>query len=96
MIPLKPYSGDDKATTFRIFGNLDSYSRSETNNARSSHGLETSEGAPSLEHIQSHVDKMAAPFKFKLSDPMWSSYYKINERIANTFRNKRAILVGGI
>ncbi|KAG1473523.1 hypothetical protein G6F56_000901 [Rhizopus delemar] len=94
MIPLKPYSGDDKATTFRIFGNLDSYSRSETNNARSSHGLETSEGAPSLEHIQSHVDKMAAPFKFKLSDPMWSSYYKINERIANTFRNKRAILVG--
>ncbi|RCH97760.1 hypothetical protein CU098_005566, partial [Rhizopus stolonifer] len=84
---------DGNKPAFRIFGNLEAYSVKEKG-SRPTHGLIKTEEAPSLEFIQSFVDEAAAPFKFELSNLIWSSYFKINERIVNTYRHKRAFLMG--
>lgn len=86
---------DGNKPAFRIFGNLEAYSVKEKG-SRPTHGLIKTEEAPSLEFIQSFVDEAAAPFKFELSNLIWSSYFKINERIVNTYRHKRAFLMGGM
>ncbi|CAO3685926.1 unnamed protein product [Rhizopus stolonifer] len=92
MVPFQSCLDDNKAA-FRIFGNLESYNIKETG-SQPTHGLIQKEEAPSLEFIQSFVDEATAPFKFELSNLMWSSYFKINERIVNTYRHKRAFLMG--
>ncbi|KAI9475716.1 MAG: FAD binding domain-containing protein [Benjaminiella poitrasii] len=37
---------------------------------------------------------MTAPLKFELSDVIWSSIFRINERMANGYRRKRAFIAG--
>lgn len=88
--------GDD-AYVFRVFGNVESY----TNNATEQNGDGqepheiSSEDLPNLEYAQGWIDELAAPLKFQADKLIWSSFFKINERIANGFRKGRAFLIGG-
>ncbi|ORE15576.1 hypothetical protein BCV71DRAFT_31791 [Rhizopus microsporus] len=85
--------GKDDSHVFRIFGNVEAYNRSEEETTKPTHGLQKEE-PPNLEEIQAFVDKVTAPLKFTLSDLIWSSYFRINERITNKYRIKRAFLAG--
>lgn len=87
--------GKDDSHVFRIFGNVEAYNRSEEETTKPTHGLQKEE-PPNLEEIQAFVDKVTAPLKFTLSDLIWSSYLRINERITNKYRIKRAFLAGGL
>lgn len=87
---------DDDSHVFRLFGNLEAYKKSSKDQKNPNHGLvKTQEEPPSLEFIQSWLDRMTAPLKFECSNLIWSSYFRINERIANGFRKNRAFLIGG-
>ncbi|KAI8363941.1 FAD binding domain-containing protein [Blakeslea trispora] len=44
--------------------------------------------------VQEWMDRMSAPIKHEVDELIWSSYFRVNERIANGFRRKRAFLVG--
>ncbi|KAG0766766.1 hypothetical protein G6F24_003344 [Rhizopus arrhizus] len=95
MVPINPCSKEkEKEHVFRVFANLEAYQRSETNQNNSTHGLTKKNEAPTLEFIQSFIDKATAPLKFETKDLIWSSYFKINERMANNYRHKRAFLMG--
>lgn len=87
---------DDSRTTdrcmYRIITNLGTYSV-ENSQERITHGLQ--EDAPSIELIQSHLNKKAKPYVLEIKDIFWSSYFKINERMVNGYRRQRAFLVGG-
>lgn len=92
--PIRATGGDD-SHIFRIFGNLETYSRDDTK-SEVTHGLQkTKEAPPTIEFVQKWVDEIAAPIKLKTSDLIWSSFFRINERIANGFRKNRAFLIGG-
>ncbi|KAI7890806.1 FAD-binding monooxygenase [Mucor mucedo] len=96
LLPLK--ETDDDSHHFRIFGNLEAYQCSEQNQNDPTHGLidKNQEEPPTLEFLQSWVDEITCPLKLEASDIVWSSYFKINERIANGFRKNRAFLIGGL
>lgn len=96
LVPLK--ETDDDSHHFRVFGNLEAYQRSDTNRNSPTHGLvdQAQEKPPTLEFLQSWIDKLTYPLKFEASDIVWSAYFKINERIANGFRKNRAFLIGGM
>ncbi|KAI8975501.1 FAD binding domain-containing protein [Mycotypha africana] len=94
MVRLNPMKSTDKDRhVFRIFGNLEAY-KHEKDSDNISHGLQKQEDPLSLDFFQKWVDEMAAPFKFELKDLIWSSNFRINERIANSFRRGRAFLIG--
>lgn len=95
-VPLNPLGKTDD-NVYRVFGNLEPYSQSDVNQKDPTHGLikNKEEESPSLEFVQKALDKMTAPLKFEVSNLIWSSYFRINERIANGFRKKRAFLIGG-
>lgn len=78
---------------YRIITNVGTYSVNDNNEERITHGLE--ESAPTIELIQSHLDKKAVPYKLQIKEVVWSSYFKINERMANGYRRNRAFLIGG-
>ncbi|KAI8084101.1 FAD binding domain-containing protein [Gilbertella persicaria] len=88
-------SDTDENPIFRVFGNLEAYERQE-GISEVTHGLrdKKEQETPSLEFVQSWMDKMTAPMKFEASKLVWSSYFKINERMANGLRRRRAFLVG--
>lgn len=96
LVPLK--EADDDSHHFRIFGNLEAYQRSDENRDSPTHGLvdKEQEEPPTLEFLQSWLNNMTTPLKFEASNVVWSSYFKINERMANGFRKKRAFLIGGM
>ncbi|ORY99425.1 FAD binding domain-domain-containing protein [Syncephalastrum racemosum] len=48
----------------------------------------------SLDEVQRIVNERIAPYKITLHDPTWTSYFRINERLANGFRRKNVFLVG--
>ncbi|KAI8884706.1 hypothetical protein K501DRAFT_332508 [Backusella circina FSU 941] len=88
---------DDDAHVFRIVSNIESYTKDEGADQKNpSHGIinAADEEAPDLETIQAILDKMIAPFKFEASNVIWSTYFRINERIANGYRRKRAFIAG--
>lgn len=95
-VPLNPLGKTDD-NVYRVFGNLDSYYQSDVNQKDPTHGLikNKEEKSPSLEFVQKALDEMTTPLKFEVSNLIWSSYFRINERIANGFRKKRAFLIGG-
>lgn len=96
LLPFK--ETDDDSHHFRLFGNLEAYQCSEENQNNPTHGIikNGQEEPPSLEFLQSWVDKITHPLKFEASDVVWSAYFRINERIANGFRKNRAFLIGGL
>jgi hypothetical protein len=102
IVRLNPiHETDDDEHIFRVFGNLESYNRG-SNDKECNHGLvntgkryNSSEEPPTLEFIQAWIDKTTAPNKFVASDLIWSSYFRINERIVNGYRKKRAFVMGG-
>lgn len=49
----------------------------------------------SLDEVERIINERIAPYKLTLHDPAWTSYFRINERLANGFRRKRVFLVGG-
>ncbi|KAI8887236.1 hypothetical protein K501DRAFT_242649 [Backusella circina FSU 941] len=87
---------DDDSHVFRVFGNLESYEKTGVNQNSSTHGISAKgeQLAPSLEQVQDLLDERTTPYKFKARDLIWSSHFKINERIANGYRRKRAFLAG--
>ncbi|KAI7900236.1 FAD binding domain-containing protein [Cokeromyces recurvatus] len=87
---------DDTSYVFRIFGNLEEYHRSNQNNESATHGIVDNEYESNftLEFLQEWVNRMTAPIKLELSNLIWSSIFRINERMANGFRKKRAFLIG--
>ncbi|KAI9261064.1 FAD binding domain-containing protein [Sporodiniella umbellata] len=93
MIPLQTCL-DNGAPAFRIFSNIEAFSRQEAASNQPSHGIVHTEKPPSLEFLQSFVDQAVAPFKIELSNIIWSSYFKINERLANKYIDRRVILAG--
>jgi hypothetical protein len=79
---------------------LETYARGDKDQKDSTHGIANSkrrneEEPPTVEFIQEWLDKMTAPLKFEASNLIWSAHFRINERIANGFRKKRAFLIGG-
>jgi hypothetical protein len=97
MIRINPIreTGKDDSHVFRIFGNLETYRRDEAK-SEVTHGLQRNkEEPPTLEFIQKWVDEMVVPMKLETSNLIWSSYFRINERVANGFRKNRAFLIGG-
>lgn len=96
MLPSDP--SKDGTHVFRVFGNLSSFEGTDVErHDHVTHGLIDNkvEAPPSLEFMQEWVDEMTNPYQYKLSDIIWSSYFKINERLANGFRRKNAFLIGG-
>ncbi|GAA5816293.1 hypothetical protein MFLAVUS_009819 [Mucor flavus] len=91
--PLK--ESPDRENKFRVFGNTEAYLLTkEDKKELYRHGLVKKDEPPSLEYIQEWIDKMTFPMKLKVSDLDWSSFFRINERIANGFRRGRAFLAG--
>jgi hypothetical protein len=88
---------DDDSHVFRIFGNLEAYTRSSKDQNDPTYGLvkKHREEPPNLEFVQSWLDRLTAPLKFEASDLIWSSFFRINERMANGFRRKKAFVMGG-
>lgn len=84
---------DNYSNLFRIFCNVDDYEISP-DQSRLNHGKQDEE-PPTLEEIQAMVNEITAPLKFQVSDLVWSSYFRINERMANGFRKGKAFLIGG-
>lgn len=91
---MPPDDSKHKQNVFRVFWNVEAYERVE-DASTVTHGLRASEAPPSLEFVQEWVDKMTHPLKFEVSDMIWSSWFKINERIANGYRRNRAFVMGG-
>lgn len=80
---------------FRIFCSLDDYRVNEETD-KVTHGiLKKDTTPPTQEFIQQCVDEMCGPTQIKIKDVVWSSYFTINERMANGFRRGRAFLIGG-
>ncbi|KAI8370047.1 hypothetical protein EDC96DRAFT_440202, partial [Choanephora cucurbitarum] len=81
----------------RVFGNLEAFERKAEDGGASTHGLrdKSEEVPPNKKEIQEWMDRMCAPTKYEIDELIWSSYFRVNERIANGFRRKRAFLVGG-
>lgn len=48
-----------------------------------------------LEMCQKLVDECAAPTQFRLHDPTWLTYYRVNERLAERFAFKNRIFLAG-
>lgn len=87
----------DDTHVFRVFGNLEAYQINTVDHDRVSHGIDkSSEAPPTLEFIQEWLNKATAPYEFTASDIIWTSYFRVNERLANGFRRKRAFLIGGM
>lgn len=93
LIPQCPTKDDSHV--FRVFGNLEAYQINKLEQNRVNYGLDKSGEPPTLEFIQEWLNKATAPLKFTASDIIWAAHFKINERIANGFRKKRAFLIGG-
>lgn len=92
--PLK--ESPDRENKFRVFGNTEAYLLTkEDKKELYQHGLVKKDEPPSLEYVQEWIDTMTFPMKLKVSDLDWSSFFRINERIANGFRRGRAFLAGG-
>lgn len=93
MVRINPFrkSNEDDSHVFRVFGNIETYINKQTAENQGS----SREDSPNLEYIQGWMDELAAPLKFEASNLIWSSFFKINERIANGFRRGRAFLIGG-
>jgi hypothetical protein len=99
MIRIRPMvHNNDDANVFRVFGNLESYEKTDVNQDSSTHGvaLKKDQTPPTLEEVQQLLDERTAPYKFTATGMIWSSYFKINERMANGYRRKRAFLAGGM
>lgn len=82
---------------FRVFGNLEEYARGTNDKRDPNHGLvkDSKEEPPTLEFMQSIIKERAAPLDLEASDMIWSTYFRINERMANGFRRRRAFIMGG-
>lgn len=93
LIPQRPTKDDSHV--FRVFGNLEAYQINELDQNKINHEIDKSGTLPTLEFIQEWLNKATAPYKFTASDIIWATHFKINERIANGFRKKRAFLIGG-
>ncbi|KAI8976155.1 FAD binding domain-containing protein [Pilobolus umbonatus] len=91
-----PQKGESSAVIFRVFGNLESYAVKETveRGGDFTHGLVKSNTAPDMEFVQGWINRIASPQSFEVESILWSSYFKVNERIANGFRKNRAFLIG--
>ncbi|KFH69867.1 hypothetical protein MVEG_04671 [Podila verticillata NRRL 6337] len=48
-----------------------------------------------LEMCQKLVDECASPTQFRLHDPTWVTYYRVNERLAERFSFKNRIFLAG-
>lgn len=94
IIPLNPEIDKTKdRVMYRIITNLETYSVKEDTEERITHGFE--ESAPTQELVQIQLNQKAAPYNLEIKEVVWSSFFKINERMANGYRRDRAFLVGG-
>lgn len=81
---------------YRIVNSLDEY-RVNKDSDNITHGFADKKDntPPTHEFIQNTIDKMTSPMQIKIKQVLWSSYFGINERLANGFRRGRAFLIGG-
>lgn len=92
------YETESDTKVFRIFGNLEQYLRGSADENNPNHGLLNikKEEAPTREFIESWLKEKTAPLDVHVGDTIiWATYFRINERMADGFRRKRAFLMGG-
>ncbi|KAG2222427.1 hypothetical protein INT45_009439 [Circinella minor] len=77
---------------FRVVGNLGPYKVDEGD--RVTHGIVQEEQQFTLEQIQELLNKRLHNLNVVAQDPIWLTEFRINERMADGFRRKRAILIG--
>ena len=58
------------------------------------HGVMSETKVP-LSQIHQIVSERIAPLQVIPSDPTWISLFRVNERKANGYRRRRALLIGG-
>lgn len=89
---------EDDTHVFRIFGNLEQYSRGVADENNPSHGIvKNQEDSPTREFVENWLKEKIAPLEVQVGDTIiWSTFFRINERMANGFRRNRAFLVGGM
>ncbi|KAG0189103.1 hypothetical protein DFQ28_003902 [Apophysomyces sp. BC1034] len=92
VIPLGPVTGDSRQY-FRVIINMGPYERSTPDAENPTHGILKDEPMP-LEKVQEIMNERITAFDLTASDPLWISYFRINERKANGFRRNRAFLMG--
>ncbi|CAO3647085.1 unnamed protein product [Mucor hiemalis] len=87
---------EDDTHVFRIFGNLEQYSRGVADENNPSHGIvKKQEDSPTREFVENWLKEKVAPLEVQIGDTIiWSTFFRINERMANGFRRNRAFLVG--
>ena len=78
---------------FRVVGNLGPYEVDDSD--RVTHGIVQEEHQFTLEQLQEILNKRLSNLNVVAQDPIWVTEFRINERIADGFRRKRAILIGG-
>lgn len=88
--------GKEDSHVFRVFGNLEQYSGGVADKENPSHGIvkDGKEEPLTLEFIQSWINEKTG-LQIEASHIIWSTYFRINERMAKGFRRKRAFLIGG-
>lgn len=101
VIPLGRHTPDG-LYRHRIVVNLGPYEEDKENsredggdNQKVTHGL-TSATSLSIEQMQEFLDTRLAPLKVKVRESIWTSMFRINERMVDNYRRKRAFLVGGM
>lgn len=101
VIPLGRHTPDG-LYRHRIVVNLGPYEEDKENsredggdNQKVTHGL-TSATSLSIEQMQELLDTRLAPLKVKVRESIWTSMFRINERMVDNYRRKRAFLVGGM
>ncbi|KAI9261425.1 FAD binding domain-containing protein [Phascolomyces articulosus] len=77
---------------YRVVGNLGPYEVDKSD--RTTHGIVQEEHQFTLEQLQELMDKRIEKLDLVAEDPIWLTEFRINERLANGFRRKRAFLIG--
>lgn len=88
---------DGKTTLYRLVSSLDDYRVKKDDTDRVTHGLKQKkdESPPTQDFVQQILDEMISPMQLKIKQVAWSSFFGVNERMANGFRRGRAFLIGG-
>lgn len=85
---------------YRIVVNLGPYEEEKEkkengSSQRVTHGI-AGANSFSIEELQKLLDIRLKPLNVKARDSLWTSQFRINERMADGFRRKRAFLIGGM
>ncbi|KAI8367470.1 FAD-binding monooxygenase [Radiomyces spectabilis] len=87
---------EDKAL-FRVIGSMGQPSTTTHTDSSVTHGIASqaqSNTLIELETIQKIIDERMKPLQITAADPIWMTYFRVNERKANGFRRTRAFVMG--